>query len=291
MPFVRCHPHRFHHGPRFHPFLMMHPAAGFPAGCGDNNLFAGSDNNNKATVHESDDAVTIRMDVPGVKAHQITIEEKDGEVEIVAIRMEGPQVVAKTYQDVLFVDPYKFNVEQADARLNEGVLMLRIPKKIAVDSLDIEAVAMHPPSVAQETTTTNEFRITKDLPGVKAGQLKIKVSNDTLMIKGERKFGDQTVVMRGMFDIPRGTEMTQAKAYLVDGVFTLVAPKVELASTPLRTIYVNEMPFMETLHIDAQDDQGENAKDNHEEDETMVETVGEEKEWEHVDDSKPAAKN
>lgn len=289
MPFVRCHPHRFHHGFRHHPFMMMHHGGG----CRNNNPFeqalAESFPSKKAVVHETDDAVTIRMDVPGVKAHQITIEEKDGEVELVAIRMDnGHEVISETYQDVLFVDPYKVKMEEAEARLDQGVLVVRFPKKVVATDIAIELVAMHP----LPGTSTNEFRVTEDFPGVKPSQLKIKLSsNDTLIVQGERTIGDRTMMMRRMIDIPRGTDMTQAKAYLMDGVLTLVAPKTELGPTALRAIYVNEMPMVEALHIQAEDG-NERGGDKKEEDEIMVDTVTEEKEWEHVDeDSKPAAKN
>ena len=153
----------------------------------------------------------------------------------------------------------------------------------------LEPVAMHPPAAATEEST-QEFRFTEDVPGVKPSQLYIKASNDTLIVKGKRTMGDNTICMRRLVEIPRGTDMTQAKAYLVDGVLTVVAPKAqELQPTSLRTIYVNDMPLVEALQIQVEDNKDDDKK---EEDEIMVETVAEEKEWEHVDeDSKPPAKN
>ena len=75
------HPHRFHYR-RHHPFAMNQ---GFPtfllAHALEQQMFDQDDNNkseishhplqNKANVHETTEAFLIRMDVPGVKAHQV----------------------------------------------------------------------------------------------------------------------------------------------------------------------------------------------------------------------------
>lgn len=284
MPCARFHRHRFHHGHRHHPFWMS-GQHGCRGAYFDALLLAKQmQDSNKATFDEKEEAFMIRMDVPGVKPDQITIEEKDGEMEIVAIRMNTNQV-ADTYQDVMYVDPYKADMDRATAYLTEGVLTIKIPKKVTVDSLELKAVATTPP---EPDTSANEFHLTADIPGVKPSDLKLKVTNDYLFVRGERSIGQHVVITRRKFEIPRGVDMASARAYLMDGVFTVLAPKLELKPSALRTIHVNEAPCMEDLHID----DAEDAKKEPAEDEIMVETVvaeeTEEKEWEQVDETNAA---
>jgi HSP20 family molecular chaperone IbpA len=268
----RVRSHRFH---PFHPYMMM--GAGMH-GCRGRFTEAAADSpfmENKARVTDSGESFEIRMDVPGVKAEKITIEEKDGEIEVVAIRMNGVEV-SKTYQEILYVDPLKADLSQAEATLKEGVLAVKVPKKIKPDSIQVEVVVSQPPSPTEE-----EFRVSVDLPGVKASDLVIKIRDDALLLRGRRSLGENTFELRRLFETPRSADMTQARAFLVDGVFTLVAPQVESPTTPLRTIPVHtEIPSVASLRIN----------DEQQEDDIMVETV-EEKEWEHVDDSKPPAKD
>lgn len=287
MPCVR--PYRFHH-PRHHPFYMMGPR-GCHEGQGFAEALAGLHDlpplANKAMMSESDEAFLIRMDMPGVKAHQVTIEEKDGEVEIVAIRMDATGTeVSKTYQEILYVDPIKADLSLAQANLNEGVLTLTVPKKVIAQDIEVKVWSTYPPA---DAAGANEFRVSEDLPGVKAGRVSVQVSNDRMTVRGERPIGSETMEMRRVFEVPRGADMTQARAFLVDGVFTSVAPKLDIASSPLRTIFVSDVPNVEALRIDDGDskDEGGNKNDG---DQVMVETV-QEKEWEHVVDAKPSTKN
>ena len=310
MPCVRVHPfHRFQH--RHHPFAMR--GGGFPgfmfANALEQHLMSNSDLKHKARVHETEQAFIIRMDVPGVKSHQVGIEEKNGEVEIVAIRMDNSQTnVAHTYQEVLYVDPYKADLENTQAHLDQGVLMIEIPKKVTPEMIQLEPVAEHPPASTSEES--DEFRIEADLPGVKPSQLHLKVSTkeNILYLRANREVGQSSImVTRRMFAVPRDADMAAARAYLLDGVFTLVAPKYpELKEGALRVIPVNDIPSLDGLSIhedekkedeeplvapndDSKQDVAESTKT---EDEVMVETVPEEKEeWEHVDDSNDNAKN
>eukprot|EP00977_Amphora_coffeiformis_P008726 scaffold1982_cov93-Amphora_coffeaeformis.AAC.48 len=312
--------HRFHHGPRHHPFFMM--AVDGPNRCGGLAAFRMTHHlpnhqqqallAHKARVSETDEAFTVRMDIPGVQAPLVTIEEKGGELEIVAIRMTTNGEVDKTYQDVFYLDPTKAELAEIKANLIDGVLTITAPKKAKPEPIAIQAVSVQPPMETGEESTG--FRVTLDMPGIKPSKLSIKVHDNVLSLRGERPMCDEIMVLRRMVEIPRHVDMTQASAYLMDGVFTLVAPPRETitdtdAATPLRIIPVNDIPNMDDLDIgdDITDEEMvQDAGDSHEDGEKemdtgskkndvqsnhiMVETV-EEKDWEHVDDSKPSAQN
>lgn len=44
---------------------------------------------NKTRTTDNDNAHVVRMDIPGVKSERISIDEKNGEIEITAVRMNG----------------------------------------------------------------------------------------------------------------------------------------------------------------------------------------------------------
>lgn len=177
--------------------------------------------NNQTEWNESEDSFIFQMDVPGVKAHQISIEEKDGEIEVSAIRMSSEVEITKTYQETLYVRPSTSDLTNILATLDQGVLTIIVPKK-SNDPIDIETESGSPPAVADDN---EEFRTSVDLPGVKASDLKVRASQDKVYIKATRKIGDHLMIIRRTIEVqPSSVDATRARAFLGDGVFTFAAP-------------------------------------------------------------------
>jgi HSP20 family molecular chaperone IbpA len=176
-------------------------------------------------VTEGHDAWTLIMDLPGVKSNDVEIEEEDGTLKVAAERTSGGEVTAK-YQQQFALDPLTTDADQLKADLSDGVLTMRVPKKTAPESVTIETFALDVPEVSDDTKVV---QFTIDLPGVMPQDVKVEYHSGTLYLEAERKKGRFTSKVRRMFTVDRLTDLTYAKAYLTDGVFTLVAPRKEPA--------------------------------------------------------------
>ena len=107
------------------------------------------------------------------------------------------------------------------ASLSDGVLSVQVPKKEEAKPIDV-------PVMEGEATasTAEDLRLTFDVPGVKATDLKVVVHNGVLSVQGERKKGNSySRVQRTMTLDRHRTDLTQLKAYLADGVLTFTAPQ------------------------------------------------------------------
>lgn len=233
----------------------------------------------KTRWNETESNFTFEMDVPGVKAHHITIEEKEGEIEVTALRMKD-QEVAQTFQNVFYVRPSKANLSGVVATLSDGVLTIAVPKKIQ-EPLELAVKQEAAPAAAEEG---QEFRVSLDLPGVKPANLKIQARDDKVYVEATRSVGDRTIRIRRMVHVePSNADTSQAQLFLQDGVFTMIAPVPEggnSKSGALRTIRVQEdVPEMGSLSLD---ENGENEGGS-----MVVETVAEtEQDWEAVGQDK-----
>lgn len=89
--------------------------------------------------------------------------------------------------------------------------------------------------------TPNEVIVKANLPGVKAEELDIDITNDTLTIKGERKVEEKVKredyfyqeqrygVFTRTIGLPANLKTDKAEATLEDGILTLTIPKAEEA--------------------------------------------------------------
>jgi len=223
-----------HHG-RFHPYQGCHRLSEMlffsEGGTEYDESLRSALFENKASVCELEKDYIIHMDVPGVKAQQVSIEEKDGEVEITAIRLTQDRDVAKTYQEILFVDPKKADFANTKAALSNGVLTFAVPKIVEdIIELTINTDDSHLPVVKE-----NIFQFSMDLPGVPSSTIQVKIHNDKLLVSGERKIGDRDIPIRRSVEISSSVETSQARAFLQHGVFTLVAPKKEGIEAGMKT--------------------------------------------------------
>ncbi|CAB9498881.1 expressed unknown protein [Seminavis robusta] len=296
------HGHRGHRG-GFHPYMMMR--GGFPhfhpffmaanESAEEDSSPMSMFQKNKSTWNETEENYIFQMDVPGVKAHQITIEEKDGEVEVTAIRMNNKNEIEKTYQEILYVRPTTSDLANTVATLDNGVLTVIVPKK-SNDPVNIETETTSPP----EATDDKEFRISIDLPGVKAPDLKAHARQGKVYIEATRKIGDRVLKLHRTIETQdlASVDVAHARAFLQDGVFTLVVPSNqeeamdsdEKKPAGMRTIWVtseDEVPAaLASLYLDDKDEELKEAM--------VVETVTEDDKegWEQVneDTKKPAGK-
>jgi HSP20 family molecular chaperone IbpA len=240
-----------------HPRAFCHPGAWhpghhFPAAAVAEGLFAAmmedaaaathpawNETKPRTTTSDNDDAHEVRMDVPGVKAERISIDEKNGEIEITAVRMNGQKEVAKVYQEVFYLNPFRYDIDQAKALLANGVLSLTIPKSQAGK---VQTFAVESDSVPAELPL-NVFQESLDLPGVPASSLQVKLIEDRIHLTGKRSLGEtKRVLAQRSFEVPPSIDTLQARALLQDGVFTFLAPihETEDDGQHLRTIFVQE---------------------------------------------------
>ena len=295
----RFHPWMTPGHPPFHPYMMarFHPFFMTAENEGEDKDFPQMNfsGNDKSTWNESEANYSFQMDVPGVKDNHITIEEKDGEIEVTAIRMSNDTEVSKTYQEIFFVRPSTADLANTVATLDNGVLEIIVPKKSnAPVEVEIENTSPYEPSVEFK-----EFRTSMDLPGVKLSDIKVQIRQDKAYIEATRQVGDHVIPIRRIIEVQvSSVDATNARAFLQDGVLTLVAPiqendQEEIKPSGMRTIPVfttndAEVPSVfATLSLDEDAGKGEEAA-------MIVETVTEEnekEEWEKVNEdvNKPAS--
>eukprot|EP00980_Cylindrotheca_fusiformis_P008128 scaffold1727_cov133-Cylindrotheca_fusiformis.AAC.31 len=192
--------------------------------------------NNKARTEESEEAQIIHMDIPGVKGNRVSIEEKNGEIEITAVRVDAEGQVSKIYQEILYVNPFRSDIENSRATVSNGVLTLTIPKnEKSTKTLEVES------SSIPSDLPSDIFRYSTDLPGVAASGLEVEMTHDTVQLRGKRIIGDKRILVERSFEVPPSMDTNQARALMQDGVFTFLAPihKNE-EDAPLRTILVED---------------------------------------------------
>ncbi|CAJ1934928.1 unnamed protein product [Cylindrotheca closterium] len=245
-------------------------------------------NQSKArTSSDEDDAHVLRMDVPGVKADRISVEEKNGEIEITALRMNGEEEVSKVYQEVFYLNPFRFDIDHAKATLTNGVLTLRIPKNEG----RVKKVPVETASVPSDLPS-NIFQHTLDLPGVPTSTLEVNLVEDRVHLVGKRSLGDKRVLVQRGFEVPPSMDTVQARALLQDGVFTFLAPIHEAEEGQLRTIFVHHKDEDAAIEVDSSaamadmkitDEEAITDSNTIKEDDMNVETVDEETESKETD--------
>jgi HSP20 family protein len=92
-----------------------------------------------ADVHETDDAVVVVMDMPGVDKKDIDITISDDELHVVAEKKSESEVAEKNYHkrertyrkfERRVLLPVDVKMDEARARLAEGVLEITLPKAV-----------------------------------------------------------------------------------------------------------------------------------------------------------------
>ena len=171
---------------------------------------------------KSDDgSYTLEMEVPGIKLKDVKIEANptDGVLEILAVRknVQGKAIVH-------YVKQFSLNTKYVDmskisASLEDGILLVKIPKKPAIKPIQIQPVAQDPP-----TALDHQYHFSVDVPGVKLAHVDITISDgNRLTLIAERK--GVSVIRRSVVldDVAYATAKTSA--YLMDGILTIVVPE------------------------------------------------------------------
>lgn len=92
-----------------------------------------------ADVRETDDAVVVTMDLPGVDKQDVDITITDDELRVVAERKTETEVTEKDYHkqertykkfERMVKLPVAVKIEEAKAKLTEGVLEVTLPKEV-----------------------------------------------------------------------------------------------------------------------------------------------------------------
>jgi len=92
-----------------------------------------------ADVRETDDAVVVTMDLPGVAKQDVDITIADDELRVVAERKTEEEVTEKDYHkqertykkfERMVKLPVAVKIEEAKAKLTEGVLEVTLPKEV-----------------------------------------------------------------------------------------------------------------------------------------------------------------
>lgn len=94
-----------------------------------------------ADVHETDEEIVVTMDLPGVDKKDIDITILDDELHVVAERKREAEVAEKNYHkrertykkfERRVLLPASVKMDEARARLAEGVLEITLPKVVVV---------------------------------------------------------------------------------------------------------------------------------------------------------------
>lgn len=265
MMFIQRRPATFFHPffayPEPEAYIFVRPGEKATANCDDaktdaEKKAATSENRAKTirygrnvNLMEDKEAWTIMIDMPGVKAEHVEVEESNGRLTVTAERKTDDTVTAK-YRRVFGLDPRTTDAAQSSADLSDGVLTVVVPKKDKPDPVVIEVVSADAPEIAKEDedkdNSSKEFRYTFELPGVKASGVKVEFHDGTLRLEAERKKGRFTTSFQRAFTVGESIDMEHAKAYLMDGIFTLMAPRKEVVKPEPRKIAVGKSSIMAT---------------------------------------------
>jgi HSP20 family molecular chaperone IbpA len=192
-----------------------------------------SNSGKNVDVEEAETGWTIFMDMPGVKQEDVEIDANDDELVIKAVRKNGDKVLAKYHQN-FNLNPRVCNLLAVSADLSDGVLTVTVPKKEAAAPMSVEITVSDPPELPEDES--KEFRYTLELPGVKKDAIKLEFRDDTLYLETERKKGRFSAKIERSMTVGPSVDKAQTRAYLMDGVLTLVAPHVEVKKQEARKI-------------------------------------------------------
>lgn len=193
-------------------------------------------------IQDSGDAYTFSLDLPGIKRSDAKVELRDGVLRVEAERRLGNNGSAKQVQHFLLKD-HLIDQEAVKANLADGVLTITVPKKANATPVIIRVVAGSPP---ESTEDAKEVRLTLDLPGVKASDLKLELHPGSISLHAERKVGGRVTAIDKHFAVDQTrVDFSAFNAFMEDGILTItgyrkdapepIAIPVSDASTPPTT--------------------------------------------------------
>lgn len=138
------------------------------------------------------------------------------------------------------VDPSVVDLSSLKAHMVDGVLTMQTLKKKHV-SKKIKVVSGDAPDLTEggELLST-----TMDLPGVNASNVDVSYKNGQILVKALRKIGSGTSSVNRVVSVDEHTiDLESFEAFLVDGVLTLTASRVEAQPGQVTTISVSSTPL------------------------------------------------
>ena len=220
-----------------------------------NALFRGRN----AQVFDSDTALTMSVDLPGVNIKNVSIEVDQGVLSIAAERQSSLGNITKMPQQ-FFINDMKVDLENLEANLTDGVLTITLPKKAESKPIAISITNQSPP---ETKGGDGEMQFSYDLPGVKANDIQLEFHDRAVTLHATRHQGGNTANIDKQFLInPSKIDTASMKAYLADGVLTIVGIQKEI---PKKTVSVSSGA--------ASTVPGEKSNDTNEDDMVVVETV------------------
>ena len=149
-------------------------------------------------------------------------------------------------------DPFRSLRTEVDRLFDRFAAGLRMPSwrhMFEMEPIGLYGSSFTFPAPAVEVTEDNEmFRITAELPGLEQKDIEIILSDDTLTLKGEKRYEkdekgkDQHMSERAYgsfqrsFTLPESVYRDKITAELTKGVLTITLPKSAAAQRPKKTI-------------------------------------------------------
>jgi HSP20 family molecular chaperone IbpA len=203
-------------------------------------------------VNETESSYDFSFDVPGVKASdlKVTIEDRgrilhvSGERKIITNNRN--KSYKSTYDRRVSIPKDIVDFANASATVNDGVLSISLPKTAdIVDDNDKKTQEVTTVMVSTEDPELHEnmYNLSVDVPGVKAADIKLEVTNVnekimlTLTSTRKGRNGAKDTILKRFWSFGDDVDTSGFKAYLVDGVLTVVASKLEdeIIEVPIKT--------------------------------------------------------
>jgi HSP20 family molecular chaperone IbpA len=180
-------------------------------------------------VEHKEDESTILLDLPGVMDNEVKVEFHNGYV-----RIETNKHIFK-----FRVSEKRLDHEAIRADLANGVLTVTIPQK-AVEAPRSIPVSLEYPTTEPTTDDDKSTRLSVDLPGVKAENLKLEIKDSTLSLHAKRYYGERVSSTDKHFTVDETkVDASTFNAYLANGVLTITGQRKESSEPAVRSIPVS----------------------------------------------------
>jgi HSP20 family molecular chaperone IbpA len=173
---------------------------------------------------ESDELYTLLLDLPGVKATDISVDlVKTNILKVHAVRkLKNEEQI--TLEQNFYVDKKVANTAGAKALLENGVLTIQMAKAQPSETLIVD-IKTGDIGSEENSNITDQFKWTLDLPGVNIGDFQVKYHDDHVSVMATRKRGDNVVkIFKKVSMSEEKYNVQKLQAFLEDGVLTVMAP-------------------------------------------------------------------
>lgn len=212
------------------------------------------------------------MEVPGIKLKDVKIEANsaDGVLEILAVRKNTDGKPMMNYVKKFALNTKYVDMGKINASLEDGILLVEIPKKPAMKPISIQPVAQDPPA-----ELGNHYHFSVDVPGVKLAHADITIKDgNRLTLIAERK--GISVIRRSVVLDDAKFAVAKTSAYLMDGILTIVVPEKETTKNDKANKEDNKRSLIVPVHSGHDNSTKKHEGSHHTDD--KVHKIGSEKE-------------